>query len=47
MRQVNDQRPQVYLYSRAFLAAYRDNLQGWVTNVWKNLGWNAADWRLQ
>ncbi len=47
MAQVNAERPQVYLYSRAFLAAYRDNLLNWVTNPWKNLGWNAAEWQLQ
>lgn len=47
MDQVNRERPQIYLFSRLFLAGYRDQLQGWSTNVWKNLGWNAADWWLK
>ena len=39
-------RPLIYLYSRMAIFAYRSSLQGWVTNVWKNMGWNAAEWRL-
>lgn len=46
MQQVVDQRPMIYLYSRLALFAYRDSLQGWVTNVWKNMGWNSAQWKL-
>lgn len=47
MEQVTRDRPHIYLYSRLYIAAYRDNLQSWKTNPWKNLGWNAADWWLQ
>ena len=44
MSEVNRARPQIYLYSRYSIAAYRDNLQNWTMNVWKNLGWNSANW---
>ncbi len=47
MREVNRERPQIYLFARDLLAAYRDQLQGWGTNPWKNLGWNAANWSLK
>jgi ABC-type transport system substrate-binding protein len=46
MQQVVAERPMIYLYSRMALFAYRNSLQGWVTNVWKNMGWNAAQWKL-
>ncbi|MDE3088492.1 MAG: peptide ABC transporter substrate-binding protein [Chloroflexota bacterium] len=44
MAEVNRDRPLIYLYARASITAYRDRLQGWRANVWKNLGWNAAEW---
>lgn len=44
MAQVNRERPQIYLYAQFAMTAYRDRLQNWRANVWKNLGWNAADW---
>lgn len=44
MQEVGKARPQVYLYSRNLIAAYADNLQNWKLNVWKNLGWNSAEW---
>lgn len=47
MSEVTSQRPQIYLYARKSLAAFRNTLQGWEMNVWKNLGWNAAQWRLK
>ncbi|HEX7587332.1 MAG TPA: peptide ABC transporter substrate-binding protein [Anaerolineae bacterium] len=47
MAEVNHDRPMIYLYSRDAIFAYRTALQGWVTNVWKNMGWNAADWKLE
>jgi peptide/nickel transport system substrate-binding protein len=47
MAEVNRQRPLIYLYARNALAAYRSNLQNWNMNVWKNLGWNAAEWWLK
>ncbi len=47
MEEVVRERPQVFLFARHLLAAYRDALQGWRTNVWKNLGWNAAEWSLK
>ncbi len=47
MQQVVSDRPMIYLYSQTAIFAYRDTLQGWVTNVWKNMGWNAADWKLK
>lgn len=47
MAEVNRTRPHIYLYSRYSIAAYRDNLGNWKTNVWKNLGWKAADWWLK
>lgn len=40
-------RPHIYLYARSEVEAYRDRLQGWVANVWDNLGWNAEDWSLR
>ncbi len=40
-------RPHIYLYGRSTLNAYRERLQGWVTNVWQNLGWNAQDWSIK
>ena len=47
MDQVNHDLPMIYLYARDAIFAYRNTLQGWVTNVWKNMGWNAADWKLK
>lgn len=47
MAEVNHDRPMIYLYARDAIFAYRNTLQGWVTNVWKNMGWNAAGWRLK
>ncbi|MBI5029007.1 MAG: peptide ABC transporter substrate-binding protein [Chloroflexi bacterium] len=47
MSEVNQARPQIYLYGRYSITAYRDNLQNWKINVWKNLGWGAADWWLK
>ena len=47
MSEVNRERPQIYLYARNSLVAYRDRLLGVKTNVWKNLGWNSAEWRVQ
>ncbi|MBI4786954.1 MAG: peptide ABC transporter substrate-binding protein [Chloroflexi bacterium] len=47
MAEVNRDRPQIYLYARNALVAYRDRLQGVKLNVWKNLGWNAAEWKLR
>jgi peptide/nickel transport system substrate-binding protein len=47
MDQVTQERPEIYLFARHLIAAYSDRLQGWSTNVWKNLGWNAAGWRLK
>ncbi|MCL5950789.1 MAG: hypothetical protein M1132_03550, partial [Chloroflexi bacterium] len=47
MAQVIQDRPEIYLFARLSIAAYRDQLQGWSTNVWKNLGWNSADWWLK
>ncbi len=47
MDQVTSERPEIYLFARHLIAAYSDRLQGWSTNVWKNLGWNAAGWRLR
>jgi hypothetical protein len=29
---------------RATIHAYRDRLQGWIANVWTDIGWNAEDW---
>ena len=47
MAEVNHDRPMIYLYSRDAIFAYRTSLQGWITNVWKNMGWNAANWKLR
>ncbi len=47
MAEVVHDRPHIYLYSRLAIFAYRNSLQGWITNVWKNMGWNAASWRLK
>ncbi len=47
MNAVNQDRPMVYLYSRALLVGYRSNLQGWIPNAWKNLGWDAAEWTMK
>ena len=47
MAEVNRDRPMIYLYSRDAIFAYRTTLQGWITNVWKNMGWNAANWKLR
>ena len=47
MEDIVRERPHIYLYDRASLDAYRDRLQGWVTNVWDRLGWNAEDWWLK
>ncbi len=47
MAQVNRDLPQIYLYSRLTIAAYRDRLQNFSLNVWKNLGWNAAEWTMK
>ena len=44
MRQLAADRPHIYLYSRSTISAYRDRLQGWSTNVWENLAWNAQAW---
>lgn len=44
MHQIVADRPHIYLYSRSTIAAYRDRLQGWVTNVWEGLAWNAQTW---
>jgi len=47
MDEIVKDRPHIYLYARSEVAAYRDRLQGWVANVWDNLGWNAEDWSLR
>ncbi len=47
MDEIVKDRPHIYLYSRSEIRAYRDRLQGWVTNVWANVGWNAQDWSLK
>ncbi len=47
MDEIVKDRPHIYLYSRSTLHAYRERLQGWVTNVWENVGWNAQDWWLK
>ncbi len=47
MDEIVKDRPHIYLYSRSQIHAYRDRLQGWVANVWDNLGWNAEDWSLR
>lgn len=47
MAEIVKDRPHIYLYDRASLDAYRDRLQGWVVNVWDNLGWNAEDWSVK
>ncbi len=47
MDEIVKDRPHIYLYSRSKLHAYRERLQGWVTNVWENVGWNAQDWWLK
>ncbi len=47
MDEIVKDRPHIYLYGRSTLNAYRERLQGWVTNVWDNLGWNAQDWSLK
>ncbi|HEV2438632.1 MAG TPA: peptide ABC transporter substrate-binding protein [bacterium] len=44
MHQVVADRPHIYLYDRSDMHAYRDRLQGWVQDVWENLGWNAQTW---
>ena len=44
MRQLVADRPHIYLYSRSTINAYRERLQGWLTDVWENLGWNAQGW---
>ena len=44
MHQLVADRPHIYLYDRSDMHAYRDRLQGWVQDVWENLGWNAATW---
>ncbi len=47
MDEIIKDRPHIYLYGRATLNAYRERLQGWVTNVWENLGWNGEDWSIK
>jgi len=47
MNEIVKDRPHIYLYDRASIHAYRDRLQGWVTNGWDRLGWNAEDWWLK
>ncbi len=47
MGEIVKDRPHIYLYGRSTFSAYRERLQGWVTNVWDNLGWNAQDWSLK
>lgn len=47
MDEIVKDRPHIYLYARSEVEAYRDRLQGWVANVWENLGWNAEDWSLR
>ncbi len=47
MDEIVKDRPHIYLYGRSDIHAYRERLQGWVTNVWDNLGWNAQDWSLK
>ncbi len=44
MRQIVADRPHIYLYDRSTMHAYRDRLQGWVQDVWENIGWNAPTW---
>ena len=44
MHQLVTDRPHIYLYDRSDMHAYRDRLQGWVQDVWENLGWNAQTW---
>jgi len=40
-------RPHIYLYGRSQIHGYRERLQGWVLNVWTNVGWNAQDWSVK
>ncbi len=47
MDEIAKDRPHIYLYGRSQIHAYRERLQGWVTNVWARLGWNAQDWWLK
>ena len=47
MGEIVKDRPHIYLYDRSSIHAYRDRMQGWVTNVWDRLGWNAEDWSLR
>ncbi len=44
MKQIVSDRPHIYLYDRATMNGYRERLQGWVANVWENVGWNAQSW---
>jgi len=44
MKQINEDRPHIYLYDRANVRAYRDRLQGWDANVWEYTAWNAQEW---
>ncbi len=46
MAQVNTDRPEIYLYATDAIVGYQNRLQNLRVNVWKNLGWNSADWVL-
>lgn len=47
MNELVKDRPHIYLYARSDIHAYRERLQGWVANVWSNLGWNGDTWSVR
>ena len=44
---INDSYVIIWLYERAMIDAFRDNVGGWQGNTWDNITWNTMDWYLK
>jgi peptide/nickel transport system substrate-binding protein len=47
IKAINDSYAIIWLYERASIDAFRDNVGGWQGNVWDNITWNTGDWYLK
>jgi peptide/nickel transport system substrate-binding protein len=47
IKAINDAYVIIWLYERATIDAFRDNVGGWQGNTWDNITWNTYDWYLK
>jgi peptide/nickel transport system substrate-binding protein len=47
IKAINDSYVIIWLYERAMIDAFRDNVGGWQGNTWDNITWNTMDWYLK